>query len=204
MSGIVPGALVAGTNMMGTLGSFFLPMSTTCWLCAANVLLGSMALKTNSIFGMNVQKAMKNANYSEQQYRNIRRSAATYIFISGLTLLKALLSPKFTTWDDDDDEPLTITKYPGMGMLYYLISRWLMEQEAFNNVHGVRNEAKSIDWFPIGIKTFFDFAQIGSLGIKEAFDKMDGEPNRNNSQLYYKRGRKGLYRKGDSKFWVKL
>lgn len=201
MSGFLPGSIVAGTNFTGGLGLFFMPMGWTVGLCAANILLsGIMFAKSGK-----VQKAMAASNYSEQQYRNIRRCGATYLFITGLTLLKALLSPKFkASWDDEDDEPIVNTKNPAWGVLYYFISRWLNEQEAFNNLNGIRNEANTIDWLPIGLRTLGDYAQIGALGAEEAIDRADGKPNRENTKLYYAKGKKGVYKRGDSKFTVKL
>lgn len=202
MSGFIPGNLVAGTNILGGQGIPFLPMSVTAILCVANLALSGymFAFKSGK-----TQKAMAKAKYSEQQYRNIRRSGATYLWITGLSLLKMLLSPKFTRWDDDDDEPIVNASAPGMGAIYYLISRWLNEQEAFNNIHGFRNEANTVDWLPIGLKTMWDYGQIATLGIKEGIDRADGKPNRyKRTDIYYAKGRKGMYKRGDSKFTVKL
>lgn len=121
-----------------------------------------------------VESAMRNAGYHEQQYRNIRRCAYTYMWISALTLIKALLSTKFK---DDDDEPyIADTSNPTMGVIYYLTSRLLREQAAYNTPHGIWDESTALGNFvPIGISGGGDLAGMAAMEVFAGIDQLDGE-----------------------------
>lgn len=129
-----------------------------------------------------VEEAMRTAGYSENQYRNIRRCAMSYMIISALTLLRALFSTKFA---DDDDEPyIADTSNPAMGMIYYFTSRLLREQAAFNTPLGIFDEMKQFDFYlPIGVSGGFDLVTMATMKSLEGFDQLDGE--KDIDWLYY-------------------
>lgn len=124
------------------------------------------------------------------------------MWISALTLLKALLSLKVK--DDDDKEKAVAATNPALGAIYYFTSRLLREQAAFNTPHGLWDEGEgSVATFvPIGISGGGDLSSIivrkGFEGLDQLDDKKDWD------WLYYKKNKPGYYQAGDSKATVQF
>lgn len=151
--------------------------------------------------GGGLKDQMLASGYAVEQYRNIRRCAYTYSVMSILTIIKALLSPKFT---DDDDNPIANTELPVNGMLYYWATRVLQEQAAFNTILGFKDETSNWQLFlPATISGGAEMLGIYAMGGATLLDKaIHDEPEWD--RLYYKNGRSGQYEAGDSKAWVKF
>jgi len=200
--GSLIGALSSGaiTGMAAHVLSFISP-TTGIILSALNLAkTAPMIIWDNKTSG--IETAMRNAGYHEQQYRNIRRCAYTYMWISALTLIKALLSTKFK--DDDDDEPyIADTSNPAMGVIYYLTSRLLREQAAYNTPHGVWDESTALgDFVPIGLSGSGDLTGMACMEVAAQIDQLDG--SKDQDWLYYQRSKEGYYNYEDSKARVRF
>lgn len=131
--------------------------------------------------------------FSENQYRNMRRFFADYLFIGLVWLVKALTALDTGGDDDDDDEetdPNVIT-----GIIYYFASRLFREQTALATPRGVYDEFPNVtSMTPAGLSALGDIANTayliaGSIGADEE-----------NSEFFYQASKKGRYEKGDPKW----
>ena len=154
--------------------------------------------------GKKAKENMMKAGFSEHQYYNMRRNWADMLFIAALVLLKYLTAKPD---DDDDDEEVNI----GMGVAYYLSSRLLREQAAFNSLRGIKDEKSSLlDLEPIGLSVASDLTEISIGLIGQQFVtphnrrlKKEEQPN-NYTKYYYNSKKEGFYTYGDSKAEKKL
>ena len=154
--------------------------------------------------GKKAKENMMKAGFSEHQYYNMRRNWADMLFIAALVLLKYLTAKPD---DDDDDEEVNI----GMGVAYYLSSRLLREQAAFNSLRGIKDEKSSLlDLEPIGLSIASDLTEISIGLIGQQFvtpynRRLEKEEQPNNyTKYYYNSKKEGFYTYGDSKAERKL
>lgn len=144
-------------------------------------------------FTKSTRQAMLNAGFSENQYRNVRRNAMDYMFILGLTLIKAATAAGVggavggAQGSKDDDQIA--------GLIYYFTNRWLREQAALNTPTGAWTESNTLlDIQPAG------FAALGDLGklFYEFAGAQFADPE--DSDFFYKQNKEGRYQKGDPKY----
>ena len=162
----------------------------------------------NTNYGNKLKADMIKAGFSEHQYYNMRRFGADFLIIEAIALMKLLSSPgrHFGLGDDDED------KNPGVdqdnllaGLTYYFMMRWDREQEAFNTLRGMWNEATQLmDYIPVGFSGAKAIWDIASLAAETQVDKIGGEPDLSNSDLYYQGTKEGKYETGDEKWKVQF
>lgn len=157
------------------------------------------------IAGSYVKKRMMNAGYSEHQYKNMRRFNMDYTFILLLYLIKTLTAQSENIDDDDDEEDNLL-----LGIAYYLSSRWLREQIAFNSVKGIRDEISTFGNFdPVALSIVGDMLSItsGLIGQQfvQSYDfKIPYDEMQKNYTKYYYNRKSTHYTYGDSKAILKL
>lgn len=164
------------------------------------------------VFGKNVQRSMLRMGFSENQYRNIRRSWGDFVACTLLVLLRGM-----TAKDDDDDkkDPFAhlnprvraklarISKYRkkkkeddniGKGIIHYFATRLFQEQGAYVLPGGVIDEAANLLnlALPVGITCWWTLADMTILAAETPFASED------NSNVYYKKN-SALHKKGDLK-----
>lgn len=168
------------------------------------------ALLFNKRFGDMMKADMKKAGFSEHQYYNMRRCGADFLVIEAIFLMKLLSSPgaHFGLNDEEDEDKQKGTTNSSnwlAGLIYYFMMRWDREQRAFNTIGGIKNEATSLlDYVPVGFSGADNIWSIGELFAKTQLDKLDGEPDKENSELYYQSSKENKYEKGDAKWWIKF
>lgn len=133
-----------------------------------------------------VEKAMKKADYSEEQNKNMRRMAITMYLITLLHLLELGSAPD----DDDDEDQLT-------GGVYYLAMRELLEQEALVLPSELFLNAKQIgDIWPVGGSALYD---LGDLVYQTAGAAIGNEED---SDFFYQNdSNDDRYEEGDPKYY---
>ena len=153
---------------------------------------------------------MVKAGFSEHQYYNMRRTGADFLVIEALMLLKFLSSPGrhfgLGGFDDEDKVDSNDTSENLLaGLIYYFANRWDREQEAFNTPRGMLNEATSVlDYVPVGYSGFKAIVDIAVLFAQTQFDKIGGNPDLSDSDLYYQSSKDGKYEAGDEKWKVQF
>ena len=150
-------------------------------------------------FGKNTAKAMLNAGFSANQFRNLKRNFFDGIFILSLLLLKAAFAkpPKdeeennyCSAYSDNSSEDDVTT-----GLLYYFTNRLYREQSALNSPFGWYYESNSLlDTMPVGFSALADLVKLGyEYGGAQVSDE-------GNTDFYYQAGKEGRYEKGDPKW----
>lgn len=162
----------------------------------------------NKKYGERLKADMVKAGFSEHQYYNMRRVGADFLVIHALMLMKLLSSPgrHFGLGDEDEDGRTGNDTSDNIlaGLIYYFTNRWDREQEAFNTHRGMWNEATSLlDYVPVGFSGAMAIWEIAKLFLQTQWDKLDGEIDINNSELYYQQSKEGVYEIGDAKWWAK-
>lgn len=163
----------------------------------------------NKRYGERLKADMIKAGFSENQYYNMRRTGADFLIIQALMLMKFLSAPgrhSGLSGDDEDNVDSNDTSDNLLaGLIYYFTNRWDREQEAFNTPRGMWNEATSLlDYVPVGFSGAKAIWDIASLMVSTQWDKLDGEIDLDNSDLYYQSSKKGKYEVGDPKWKVKF
>lgn len=163
-------------------------------------------LLANKKYGNRLKADMVKAGFSEHQYYNMRRTGADFLVIEALLLAKLLSSPGSHFGlngdkDEDGNKGNDTSDNVLAGLIYYFAMRWDREQSAFNTPRGMWNEATSLlDYVPVGFSGAKAIYDIAKLFAETQFDKMDGEPDLENSDLYYQASKEGKYEAGDPKW----
>lgn len=147
-------------------------------------------------FGKNTAKAMFNAGFSANQFRNLKRNFFDGVFILSLFLLKAAFAkpPKDDDEDNNEDEDSSEEDVT-TGLLYYFANRLYREQSALNSPFGWYYESNSLlDIMPVG---FSALADLTKLGYEFAGAQVSDESD---SNFYYQASKEGRYEKGDPKW----
>ena len=164
----------------------------------------------NKGYGERLKADMVKAGFSEHQYYNMRRTGADFLVIEALMLLKFLSSPGrhfgLGGFDDEDKVDSNDTSENLLaGLIYYFTNRWDREQEAFNTPRGMWNEATSVlDYIPVGFSGAKAIWDIAALFAETQFDKIGGNPDLSDSDLYYQSSKDGKYEAGDEKWKVQF
>lgn len=180
------------------------------WLVGEAFLLAAMPpLLFNKRYGERLKADMIKAGFSENQYYNMRRTGADFLIIEALMLMKLLSAPgrHFGLSGEDEDKVDSNDTSDNLlaGIIYYFTNRWDREQEAFNTPRGMWNEATSLlDYVPVGFSGAKAVWEIASLMVSTQWDKLDGEIDLDNSDLYYQSSKEGKYEVGDPKWKVKF
>ena len=136
-----------------------------------------------------VRAHMADANYSEEQYRNMRRNFGDMMFIALLALVRLL-----TARHHDDDEGSETDDNLLVGITYYFASRLYYEQTAFNMPSGwMREKTSLMDMTPVGVSVVGTLAEFTYLGLGAPFASED------NSKFYYQNKKVGIYEAGENK-----
>lgn len=129
-------------------------------------------------FGKKTLKEMEKAGLSPSMYYNLRRNWADFAVIALLTILKNMTALEGGGDDDEDDEEKSSNL---KGFVYYLATRLLREQEAFNSFRGAKEEASGLlSLTPIGVNFIFDIAKLynqskGLLYIEPSDERLSKE-----------------------------
>ena len=185
------------------------------WKAVGEAFLLTVPLIGNSLlfnqkYGERLKADMLKAGFSENQYYNMRRTGADFLVISALNLMILLSSPgrHFGLLDDDDEDGNKSNDTSDnlfAGLIYYFTYRWNREQEAFNTLRGMWNEATSLlDYVPVGFSGAKAIWDIAKLMVETQIDKIGGEPSLDNSELYYQASKEGKYEQGDEKWKVQF
>ena len=185
------------------------------WKAVGEAFLLTVPLIGNSLlfnkkYGERLKADMIKAGFSENQYYNMRRTGADFLVIWSLALMKLLSSPgaHFGLNDDPDEEGNKSNDTSDnllAGLIYYFTMRWDREQEAFNTPRGMWNEATSLlDYVPVGFSGAKAIWDIASLMVETQMDKLGGEPDLSNSDLYYQSSKEGKYEQGDEKWKIQF
>jgi hypothetical protein len=158
----------------------------------------------NKKFQNRMKADMLAGGFSENQFYNMRRVGINFFVIETLFLLGWLtsLSGPFGT-DDDDKKKKSVDQSPVLGLLYYLTMRWNREQRAYAEPIGMWDEGGSLLSLPTGFSGFGQTFEIVQLFGRTQLDQMFGEPDLENSDLYYQSSKDGRYEVGDAKWWRK-
>lgn len=159
-------------------------------------------------FNNRLKLDMQNMGFSEHQYYNMRRVGFNFFAIESLFMF-ALLSAANGPWalGDDDDKQKAVDiahTHPMLGLLYYLFTRWNREQRAYVEPNGMYDEVGSLLTIPTGLAGMGQILDIAQLFIRTQFDKLDGEIDISNSDLYYQTSKEGFYEAGDAKWLAKF
>lgn len=170
-----------------------------------------------------ITKRLNDAGFNKSQFYNMRRNVMDLLLIGILTLLKYLTRAK---GDDDDDDEKKKKKgkivfgggksgggsYSGKwddniatGIVYYMSSRLLREQKAFNTPGAFLDETTNLfKIIPAGVSVLDDLGGLAiGMGGTALFPYYDGmTTNDPGGKFYYMQTKKGLYSKGDKK-WVR-
>ena len=159
-------------------------------------------------YGNRLKADMQAAGFSEHQYYNMRRTGADFLVLEALALMNFLTAPgsHFGLESDDDDEEADTFGNWLAGLAYYFSMRWFNEQAAFTlpTLGGMYKEGISLlDWVPAGLSGSFAMLDIIWALLKLGADNI-GEPDFENSDIYYQQSKRGKYEQGDAKAWVKF
>lgn len=146
------------------------------------------------------------AGFSEHQYFNMRRFGADCLALEGIFFLNWLagIGAHYGLNNDEEDEG---NDNAIAGLIYYLTMRWLREQAAFDPQVGFglfKETSGLLDYMPAGLAGFTTLFNIIQLGLRTGWDSIGGEPNLDNSDLYYQSTKEGKYEEGDAKFKIKM
>lgn len=146
--------------------------------------------------GKGFQSAMNKRGYGTNQIANTRRNFGDIVALALLYLLKFVGTPKGE--GDEDDDLL-------MGHLYYMATRLLMEQAAYNLPGAMLTEATSVfDAVPAGASIIRDFATLGKLVYGDImYDYKEDETDPDIRQYFYQKEVPGKAKKGDPKWKIK-
>ena len=136
-----------------------------------------------------MHKRALNLGYSENQYRNMRRTWADYAFMAALYILASCVfcKPKRRPGEKDEEYKRRISRAKGLG--YYITRRLCAEQAAFNSPIDAKFEAgQLLNIIPAGLSGLYDIGELTVLGVSAFF-----EPN------YTKEQRKQLGIRGKTK-----
>lgn len=159
----------------------------------------------NTKYCNKVKADMVKAGYSEHQFYNIKRTGIDYFILEALFLLRALSSIGLHMGANNDEEDNSLDDNLSLSLLYYFTNRWYTEEGAFNLPWITTSEFISLlDWEPAGYGGISVMLQIASLGAMTGWDQLTGNPNYEESTLYYQKAKKGAYEEGDSKAWIKF
>ena len=159
--------------------------------------------------GDRIKADMQAAGFSEHQYYNMRRTGADFLVLEALALMNFLTAPgrHFGLEDDEDEDGNNKSDTAENwlpALIYYFTMRWYNEQAAFTTLGGMRKEGTSLlDWFPAGISGGFALLDVIWGLLKLGVDNI-GEPDLENSELYYQQSKEGKYEEGEAKAWVKF
>lgn len=133
------------------------------------------------------KRAMLNAGFSEEQNFNARRMAASVYLAFMLKMLMLATAPP----DDDDEE-----QDPVMGLLYYMASRELTEQQVGIDISETYIQAGQwLNLTPVGFAALYDLGKLFYEGAGAIVADED------DSTFYYQRDDpNGRYEEGDTKF----
>lgn len=151
------------------------------------------ALTTRALllpFGKNTAKAMLNAGFSANQFRNLKRNFCDGIFILSLLLLKAAFSQPPKDERDENYTPDTTE-----GLLYYFSNRLYREQSALTTPLGWYYESNSLlDIMPVGFSALTDLTKLNYEFLGAQFS------DESDSDFYYQSEKEDRYEKGDPKW----
>lgn len=167
--------------------------------------LGNLAL-FSSKYGEKMMADMRRAGFSKHQYYNMRRTSADFLVLEALFLMNFLTAPgrHFGVEGEDDDKESNDDSFVA-GLIYYFTMRWFNEQGAFTWPTAMFNESTQLlDYVPAGFSGMIAIYDIAELFLRTQADKADGEPNYDNSELYYQTSKEGKYEVGDAKWWKKF
>lgn len=139
--------------------------------------------------------------FSPHQIANMKRNWGDMLAQVLLFIVCSMFSLG-TTGDDDEDKKIAKEADEDdvlAGILYYMSSRLLREQSAFNNPLVAYAESTSLlDLRPAGVAASTDVLEIAYLGMGTPFVDED------DSEFYYQSSKDGKYEKGDAKVGVKI
>lgn len=140
-----------------------------------------------------VKQRLKDAGFSDNQIANTKRNWMDYAIIIALYMLRFLCAEPPKEEREEDYEPDVVE-----GLCYYLTSRWVREQEAFNVPWGFATESVSLtDIVPIGGHALWEVGTI--LGYEFPLSVVAEETDRD---IFYQRDHpNGKYYQGDPK-WI--
>ena len=188
------------------------------FMTLASGMLGGLPLYNISLFEKwqhKIHADMKRAGFNDNQYYNMRRTAADFAVFEMLTIANLLSSPGMHQGLNDDkkkkrrkDEESTENWIAGL--VYYFTMRWFNEQSAMGPLpfQMAFEATQLLDYVPVGASGFWAlFDDIFIDGLKYAWDVMRDAPEsekKKNSDLYYQTSKEGKYQKGDSKWFNKF
>lgn len=143
-----------------------------------------------------LKQKLKDAGFSDSQRANMMRNFMDYAFITLLYIMRMLCAEPPKEDRDDEYEPDQLE-----GLVYYFVSRWLREQEAYNVPWGFANESITLtDAIPVGGHAFWELC---TLSFYEIPGGTFGDTE--NSNFYYQRDHpEGKYYEGEPKYWNHL
>ena len=145
---------------------------------------------------------MRKMGFSEHQFYNMRRMGVNFLALEALFLLGLLTAKGGILGPKKDDDEEDVYGNPAVGVAYYFTQRWNREQNAYVTPWGMWDEAGSLMSVPVGFSGLGKMLEISDLYARTKIDQLGGNPDMENSDLYYQSSKKDIYEAGDEK-WKK-